>query len=429
MTVRTSALVAATAVAASVLASCANGSSESGSTVSTTSASVSTTSASTTVVTTIAGGNSSTTTVARSTTSTVLSTPSTKVTHSTKKIGSLDGAVHVAERSPSDGFVYVVSRNGIIERWRHDGTRIDRVLDVSSSTTGEGERGLLGLAFRRGATGAWAAYVNMTDLDGNTVIVRHTVDAAGDIAERGTVILEIEQPYANHNGGDLHFGPDGMLYIATGDGGSAGDPERRAKDLSSLLGKVLRIDPNSRGYTVPADNPYVGTPGARPEIWSIGLRNPWRFAIGASGDMWLADVGQNEVEEVSVVRGSGSTVGGRAADFGWSAWEGTRRYNTDVDAGSPVKPVVEYSHDNDRCSVSGGAVADAVTNPGRNGWFFYADYCSGEVWSVYAPAGGKVTVERVTTDLGNITGVRATSRAMWVTTLDGSVHVVSTTID
>ena len=365
----------------------------------------------------------------RPTTSTVASTPSTKVTHGTKEIGSLAGAVHVAERAPSDGFVYVVSRNGFIERWRHDGTRIDRVLDVSSSTSGEGERGLLGLAFRRGASGAWAAYVNMTDRDGNTVIVRHIVDAAGDIADRGTVILEIDQPYANHNGGDLHFGPDGMLYVATGDGGSAGDPERRAKDLSSLLGKVLRIDPNSRGYTVPADNPYVGTPGARAEIWSIGLRNPWRFAISTSGDMWLADVGQNEVEEVSVVRGSGTAVGGRAADFGWSAWEGTRRYNSDVDAGSPVKPVVEYSHDNDRCSVSGGAVASATTSPGRDGWFFYGDYCSGELWSVHAPAGGKVTVERVTTDLGNITSVRATSRAMWVTTLDGSVYVVTTTID
>ncbi len=424
MTVRPSALVAATFLAASVLGSCADGSGEPGSTVSSTS-----TTASSVTVTSTTTDDTPTTTVARSTTSTVLSTPATKVTHNPRKVGSLTGAVHVAERSPTDGFVYVVSRNGVVERWRHDGTRINQVLDVSSATSGEGERGLLGLAFRRGASGAWAAYVNMTDRDGNTVIVRHTVDAAGDIADRGAVILEIEQPYANHNGGDLHFGPDGMLYVATGDGGSAGDPERRAKDLSSLLGKVLRIDPNSRGYTVPADNPYVGTPGARPEIWSIGLRNPWRFAIGASGNVWLADVGQYEVEEVSLVRGNGSTVGGRAADFGWSAWEGNRRYNSDVDAGSPVKPVVEYSHDNDRCSVSGGAVASNVTNPGRDGWFFYGDYCSGELWSVHAPAGGKVTVERVTTDLGNITSVRATSRAMWVTTLDGSVHVVTTTID
>lgn len=372
---------------------------------------------------------SSTTPTPQSTTTTVASTPSTRVTHDIRKVGSLKGAVHVAERSPSDGFVYVVSRNGTIERWRHDGSRIDTVLDVSSSTTGEGERGLLGLAFRRGASGQWAAYVNMTDLDGNTRIVRHDVDSAGDLAERGTTILEIEQPYANHNGGDLHVGPDHMLYVASGDGGSAGDPERLAQDLTSLLGKVLRIDPTATGYRIPADNPYLDTAGARPEIWSIGLRNPWRFAIDESGDIWLADVGQNEVEEVSVARASGTQTGGKAADFGWSAWEGTRRYNDDLPAGSPVMPVVEYAHDKGRCSVSGGAVATAVTNPGRDGWFFYADYCSGEVWSAYAPRTGKVTVERVAADLGNITSVRSTSRAMWVTTLDGSVHIVSTTVD
>lgn len=366
-------------------------------------------------------------TTADTTTTTVLSAPSTRVTHRTRTIGSLDGAVDVVERSPADGFVYVVSRLGTVERWRHDGTRLETVLDVSSLTTGEGERGLLGLAFRRGNSGAWAAYVNMTDLDGNTRIMRHSVSADGEIGERGSLILQIEQPYANHNGGDLRFGPDGMLYIATGDGGSAGDPERRAQDLTSLLGKVLRIDPYTGGYRVPADNPFIGTAGARPEIWSIGLRNPWRFTIDERGEMWLADVGQNEMEEVSVARPSGGAVGGRGADFGWSAWEGTRRYNDDLPAGTPIDPVLEYAHDNGRCSVSGGAVATQATNPGRSGWFFYGDYCSGEVWSAHAPAGGKVTVERVATDLGNVSSVRATSRAMWVTTVDGDVHLVTTT--
>ncbi len=356
------------------------------------------------------------------------STPATKVSHTVKTLNSLDGAVDVVERDPADGFVYVVSRNGFVERWRNDGTRIDRVLDVSAATTGEGERGLLGLAFRRGSTGAWAAYMNMTDTDGTTLIVRHGVTSAGDIDETGTVILEIDQPYANHNGGDLRFGPDGMLYIATGDGGSAGDPERFAKNLSSLLGKILRIDPSANGYRVPDDNPYVGVAGARPEIWSIGLRNPWRFTITANGDMWIADVGQNEVEEVSVARASGTGVGGRRADFGWSAWEGTRRYNSDVAAAPHLAPVVEYTHDKGRCSVSGGAVATSVTNPGRDGWFFYGDYCSGEVWSAHVPAAGKVTVERVATDVGDITSVRATSRAMWVTTMDGDVHVISTAV-
>ena len=360
---------------------------------------------------------------------TVDSSPSVAVTHIVRQVGSLKGAVHVVERDSTDQFVYVVSRTGRVERWGDDGSRIDRVLDVSALTTTGAERGLLGLAFRREANNEWFAYVSMTNRQGNSQIVRHTVDAEGDITERGTVILEVEQPYANHNGGDVHVGPDGMLYVGLGDGGSGGDPERHAKNLSSLLGKVLRIDPTASGYDIPADNPYVDTPGARPEIWSIGLRNPWRFAIDASGDMWIADVGQNDLEEVNLVRGSAQTVGGRAADFGWSAWEASRRYNSDVEAGSPVTPLVEYSHDEGRCSVSGGAVATGATNPGRDGWFFYGDYCSGEVWSVYSPSGGTPTVERVATDLGNITSVRSTSRAMWVTTLDGAVHVVSTTID
>ena len=368
-----------------------------------------------------------TSTVATTPSSAIPSTPRTRVSHSTKKIGSLEGAVDVVERSPSDGFVYVVSRRGTVERWRHDGTRLGTVLDVSALTTDEGERGLLGLAFRRGDSGAWAAYVNMTDLDGDTRIMRHAVSTDGEITERGSLVLEIEQPYANHNGGDLRVGPDGMLYIATGDGGSAGDPERRAQDLTSLLGKVLRIDPHGGGYRVPADNPWVDTARARPEIWSIGLRNPWRFTIDERGEMWLADVGQNEMEEVTVARPSGGAVGGRGADFGWSAWEGTRRYNDDLPAGNPIDPVVEYAHENGRCSVSGGAVATQASNPGRAGWFFYGDYCSGEVWSAHAPAGGKVTVERVATDLGNVSSVRVTSRAMWVTTIDGDVHLVTTT--
>lgn len=366
-------------------------------------------------------------TTAPVTSTTVDSSPTVAVTHSVREVGSLKGAVHVVERDPADQFVYVVSRTGRVERWGHDGTRIDRVLDVSALTTTGAERGLLGLAFRRESNGEWSAYVSMTNRKGDSQIVRHSVDADGDIAERGTVILEVAQPYANHNGGDVHVGPDGMLYFGLGDGGSGGDPERHAKDLSSLLGKVLRIDPRPDGYDIPADNPYVGTPNARPEIWSIGLRNPWRFAIGASGDMWIADVGQNDLEEVNVVRGNGSAVGGKASDFGWSAWEGSRRYNSDVEAGSPVTPVVEYSHDDGRCSVSGGAVATSATNPGRDGWFFYGDYCSGEVWSVHAQEGGAATVERVATELGNVTSVRSTSRAMWVTTLDGAVYVVSTT--
>lgn len=350
-----------------------------------------------------------------------------KVTYTTTKVGSLEAAVDVVERTTTDGFVYIVSRLGTVERWRHDGTRIDRVLDVTSSTTGEGERGLLGLAFRRGTTGAWVAYVNMTDSSGDTTIVRHEVTPDGRIDPAGTVILRIDQPYSNHNGGDLRIGPDNMLYIATGDGGSSGDPDRRALDPTSLLGKVLRIDPDRTGYSVPPDNPWVGTAGARPEIWSIGLRNPWRFTFDTAGNMWIADVGQGEIEEATVARADGATPGGRKVNFGWSAWEGTRRYNDDQDAPGSLEPFVEYTHDDGRCSISGAAIGTDRAVPGRRGWFFYGDYCSGDLWATLAAPGAAVRTERIADDIEGITSVRATSAGLWVTTLSGAVYEVTTT--
>ena len=162
------------------------------------------------------------------------------------------------------------------------------------------------------------------------------------------MLLEIEQPYANHNGGDLTFGPDGMLYIGMGDGGSGGDPERRATDLSSLLGKLLRIDPtlaDGQAYTVPADNPFVGQEGAAPEIWSSGLRNPWRFSFDReTGDLWIADVGQNAIEEIDVAPASGGVDAGKGLSFGWSAFEGTERFNDDVPADGHVPPIHTYTH-------------------------------------------------------------------------------------
>lgn len=370
-----------------------------------------------------------TTSVASSATTTPAATSSSNtgaVRYSIRTVGSLAGAVDVVERSTADHFVYVVSRLGTIERWRHNGTRIDQVLDMTTSTTGEGERGLLGLAFRRGVTGTWAAYLNMTDKNGDTTIVRHDVDASGKFSPAGTIILAIGQPYANHNGGDLRIGPDNMLYVATGDGGAAGDPERRALDLSSLLGKVLRIDPNRSGYTVPADNPWVGTAGARPEIWSIGLRNPWRFTFDDVGNLWVADVGQGEIEEASVARASGTTLGGRKVNFGWSAYEGTRRYNSDQQAPGSLEPFVEYNHEGGRCSISGAAVGTDGAVPGRRGWFFYGDYCSGDLWASLSLEGGPTRTDKIADNIEEITAVRVTSAGMWVTTLSGDVLEVTT---
>ncbi|MFY8239356.1 MAG: PQQ-dependent sugar dehydrogenase, partial [Ilumatobacteraceae bacterium] len=202
------------------------------------------------------------------------------VAYSTKVVGQLAAVVDLIQRDSTDAFFYVVSRNGTIERWRTDGTRIDTVLDISASTTGEGERGLLGLAFRR-IVNKWEAFINFTDLAGNTIISRFDVSEDGTFqmsnSPTGATVLSITQPYSNHNGGAVVVGPDNMLYIGMGDGGSANDPERRALDASQLLGKILRINPRATGYDIPTNNPYVGVPGARAEIWAIGVRNPWRF--------------------------------------------------------------------------------------------------------------------------------------------------------
>jgi glucose/arabinose dehydrogenase len=358
------------------------------------------------------------------------------VSYSTQKIGALEGAVDLVERSPEDNWFYVVSQKGTIERWTRDGKRIDTVLDISAMTTGEGERGLLGFAIRRLASKT-DAFINYTNKDGDTVVAwiavneDGTLDNSGSIT--GTTFLTIEQPYANHNGGGLAIGPDNYLYIGTGDGGSANDPERRAQDTSSLLGKILRIDPNNidgvgnDGYAIPADNPYVNVAGARPEIWSIGLRNPWRFTFDEFGNLWIADVGQNKWEEVNVAMGSRTQGGGKGANFGWSAYEGSQRFNSDVVAADPLMPIHEYPHDNGACSISGGAVATNTTAMGRAGWFYFGDYCTGEVTAILTNGDSTVGTEKVLTDIGNITAIRSTNNAMYVLTQKGEIHQIIVT--
>ena len=218
----------------------------------------------------------------------------------------LDGGVVDLAWRTGDDALYVVEQAGRVTRLAGDATAT--VLDVTDLTDADGERGLLGLAFD--PTGQFA-YINYTDGQGDTVVSEHPV---GDDGQFGTgdssrLVLQIEQPYANHNGGDLTFGPDGMLYIGMGDGGSGGDPERRATDMTTLLGKLLRIDPAAGGgepYVIPADNPFVPDADVSPEIWASGLRNPWRFSFDReTGDLWIADVGQNAVEEIDVAPATG----------------------------------------------------------------------------------------------------------------------------
>ena len=254
-----------------------------------------------------------------------------------------------------DPTLYVVGQDGTVVPVR-DGVVGEPVLDMTRLTEADGEQGLLGLTFS--ADGA-TAYVNHTDRSGgDTVIASYAVGADGVFDDASRVeLLTIEQPYGNHNGGNVMIGPDGMLYIGMGDGGSANDPERRSLNVTSLLGKILRIDPTPSGdrpYTVPADNPFVDVAGARPEIWSVGVRNPWRMSFDpATGDMWFGDVGQGSWEEIDVAWAADGA--GRGMNFGWSAWEGTHRFNDDQPADGVTPPIYEYEHGDAGCSVSGGA--------------------------------------------------------------------------
>ena len=357
----------------------------------------------------------------------VTTAPNAEVSYEVREIGSLPGAVDIVERDENDDFVYVVSRFGTIERWGRDGDLIDEVLDIDAYTTGEGERGLLGLTFRK-RDGAWSAFVNYTNLDDDTVIASYPVRTDGTFdtsTPQGTAIITIDQPYKNHNGGGVVVGPDGYLYVGMGDGGSANDPERYALNTSSLLGKMLRIDPRTDGgYDIPADNPYVGVADAREEIWSIGLRNPWRFSFDPQGNLWVADVGQGNIEEVSVAAAGEQTTGGRAVSFGWSAYEGSQRFNQDVVSDNALAPVHEYNHDNGACSISGGAIGTNAATPSRAGWYFFSDYCSGKVSAILTDGTRTVMEETVTTGLSEVTAVRTTSTSLYVLSLSGPVYEI-----
>ncbi len=297
------------------------------------------------------------------------------------EIGRFAAPVDLAWRAGDDA-LYIAEQGGTVQQVTDEGTRA--VLDITDLTNASGEQGLLGLTFSPAGDFAYADY---TDLNGDTTIAEFPVDADGTFrtGDEARTVLFIDQPYANHNGGEVVFGPDGLLYIGMGDGGSSGDPDRRASNLGDLLGKLLRIDPTVSGgqpYTVPADNPYVGQQGAAPEIWASGLRNPWRFSFDrVTGDLWIADVGQNSVEEIDVVTATGGRDAGRGVNFGWSAFEGDRPYNSDVEVADPVAPFHTYTHA-DGCSVNGGVRARGPQVPDLVGWYVYGDWCTGEIWAL-----------------------------------------------
>jgi len=284
----------------------------------------------------------------------------------------------------NDSRLFIVEQDGVIKILDDQGnTNATPFLDIDTRVRStSNEQGLLGLAFDPNYTTNNRFYVNYINNSGDTVIARFTTSANPDIADDTSeeILLTVSQPYTNHNGGSLAFGTDGFLYIALGDGGSGGDPDNYAQNLQSHLGKILRIDVSgTTGYTVPSTNPFVGNPAGLDEIWSYGLRNPWKISFDSdNGELWIGDVGQNNREEINNV-----PILNTGYNFGWRCYEGNATFNT---SGCPVAatttfPVAEYNYGGSpfRCSITGGYIYRGSMFPNIQGWYVFADYCSNEL--------------------------------------------------
>jgi glucose/arabinose dehydrogenase len=286
---------------------------------------------------------------------------------------------------PGSPTLYVAERAGTVRPVTVAGTGADRsydvgdaVLDISDEVVADVERGLLDIEFSADGAALYVSYSLAPS--GDTRIVEYTM--VGDTVDTASrrELLAVEQPFANHNGGDVEIGPDGFLYVALGDGGSRGDPEGNGQDTEVLLGKILRIDPTQpsgdRGYGIPADNPFADEDG-RPEVWLYGVRNPWRFSFDRdTDDLWVGDVGQNEWEEVDLLPAAAG--GGRGTNLGWNEMEGAHPYEGGSNPEGAVLPVFEYSHD-EGCSVTGGVVYRGAAIAGLGGAYLFGDYCQGDL--------------------------------------------------
>jgi hypothetical protein len=308
--------------------------------------------------------------------------------------------VGIVNAGDGSGRLFILEQAGVI-RIIDGGTAVTTpFLDISASVSCCGERGLLGLAFHPDHATNGRFYVNYTNAAGHTVIARYNVSATDpNIADplSAQIVLQIDQPAENHNGGQLAFGPDGYLYIASGDGGGVGDPAGNGQNNETLLGKILRIDVDGgSSYAVPPSNPLVNQPG-RDEIWATGLRNPWRFSFDrATGDLLIADVGQSSLEEVNF-QAAGSTA---LRNYGWSIMEGTACFQppTGCDQTGLTLPVLEYPHQDGNCSITGGFRYRGASQP-IDGKYIYGDYCSGRIWAAKPGLAPWSTVELIDSNL------------------------------
>jgi glucose/arabinose dehydrogenase len=323
----------------------------------------------------------------------------------------------------SDPRQFVVEQPGRIRVISNGALLTTPFIDLTSKVLSGGERGLLSVAFHPSYSTNGFFYVNYTDRNGDTRVERYHVSANANVADPASVklILMVPQPFANHNGGLVLFGQDGMLYIGMGDGGSGGDPNRNGQNPNALLGKLLRIDVD-RGdpYAIPADNPYASGTGGRGEVWAIGLRNPWRFSFDRTANaLYIADVGQDAYEEINAV-----TTSAKGLNYGWNIMEGLHCYGaSSCNQAGLTLPVLEYSH-SQGCSITGGLVYRGTSLPAIVGQYFYGDYCQGWIRSIKITNGA--LAEQNDWTLGSIGSILSfgedSSGEMYVMSDNGKVY-------
>jgi glucose/arabinose dehydrogenase len=305
----------------------------------------------------------------------------------TPVLGGLTKPVGLAVPGDGSGRMFIVEQTGAIRVVQNGSLLSAPFIDLGSLITLAGdERGLLGLAFSPTYAADGEFFVNYTDVNGDTQVARYQVSADPNRADPASAqsVLRVRQPYPNHNGGGLAFGPDGDLYIGLGDGGSGGDPQGNGQNRQTLLGKMLRLDVRVQPYAIPSDNPFVDQRGVLPEIWAYGLRNPWRYSFDrATGDLYIADVGQNAYEEIDF-----QPAGSGGQNYGWNSMEGRHPF-AGAAADGLTAPVLEYSHaQTGGCAVTGGYVYRGAALPQLNGVYLYGDYCSGQVWALFRTVAG-----------------------------------------
>ncbi|HEU4881560.1 MAG TPA: PQQ-dependent sugar dehydrogenase [Longimicrobium sp.] len=326
----------------------------------------------------------------------------------------------------NDARLFIVEQPGRIRIVQNGALLPTPFLDISAKVTAGGERGLLSVAFHPQYASNGTFFVNYTDTRGDTRIERYRVSADPNRADPATaeLVLTVAQPYSNHNGGLAAFGPDGKLYIGMGDGGGGGDPDETGQDPLRMLGKLLRIDVDAaRPYAIPANNPYAGGTNPLPEIWASGLRNPWRFSWDRTANLlYVADVGQNRLEEIDVVPAAQGGV-----NYGWDEMEGSDCFepSTGCNQTGKVQPVAEYTH-SDGCSITGGFVYRGQDIPALRGVYFYADYCQGWIRS-FRYANGAATDARSweVENVGSISSFGEDARGeLYVVSHGGAVYKI-----